>query len=152
MEIREKVRILLFNPAGDILLMRIEDPHSQELGRTRDITTRWITIGGGIEPGETITQAARREAHEETGVSDIEIGAFRDYREITFSVHGAPVLFKENYISATTGSWQHDYSGWTEEERTIVKELRWWSRQDIRNSDEIFFPHDLEEMMRQALA
>ncbi len=150
MEIREKVRILLLNPMGNILLMRIEDP-SFTGPDTRGATSWWITIGGGIEAGETIAEAARREAHEETGVSDIEIGPQLDYREVVFQIDGEPVLFKETYIAATTGSWEHDYSGWTEEERLTVRDMRWWSLQDIRHTDEIVLPPDLEDLMRKAL-
>ena len=34
----------------------------------------WITPGGGLLPGETYEEAARRELQEETGITDIELG------------------------------------------------------------------------------
>ena len=30
---------------------------------------RWLTIGGGLEPGETLAEAAAREMREETGIT-----------------------------------------------------------------------------------
>jgi 8-oxo-dGTP pyrophosphatase MutT (NUDIX family) len=38
------------------------------LGRAAD-SGRWVTIGGAIDPGETPSEAAIREAREETGLS-----------------------------------------------------------------------------------
>jgi 8-oxo-dGTP pyrophosphatase MutT (NUDIX family) len=43
----------------------------------------WVIPGGGVEPGEAVDEAARREAEEELGVP-IELGALRiciDHRE-----------------------------------------------------------------------
>ena len=64
------VRVLVENEKGEILLVR----HTYVDG--------WYLPGGGVEKGETLQQAARKELLEETGfefIGDMElIGAFKN--------------------------------------------------------------------------
>ena len=46
----------------------------------------WQAIHGGIEPGETAVQAARREAREETGLEPVSLWAL-DYVEVHYQPH-----------------------------------------------------------------
>lgn len=63
---RPAVRIVCFDAAGWILLLNWEDPVSRE--------RLWEPPGGGIDPGETPLQAARRELTEETGLDAALVG------------------------------------------------------------------------------
>jgi len=53
-------RIVVMDPEGSILLFRTTAPDSSGF-------SRWITPGGGVDPGESHLVAAERELFEETG-------------------------------------------------------------------------------------
>jgi 8-oxo-dGTP pyrophosphatase MutT (NUDIX family) len=63
---RPAVRVICFDADGRILLMHWEDP--------TDRSRLWEPPGGGIDPGETPLQAARRELAEETGLDPSAVG------------------------------------------------------------------------------
>jgi ADP-ribose pyrophosphatase YjhB (NUDIX family) len=52
----------IFNPAGEVLLVRLSYDQGQ-----------WTLPGGAIKPGESPADAALREAREETGL-EVEVG------------------------------------------------------------------------------
>jgi 8-oxo-dGTP diphosphatase len=65
MEIRSAARLLLLDTHGRLLLFRHNDGHGREF---------WAAPGGGLEPGETFEQAARREAAEDRNVLSCHAG------------------------------------------------------------------------------
>ena len=75
---RLTARVLLFDPRGRLLLVRGRATPAAEL-------SFWFTVGGGVEPGETLEAGALREVAEETG---IVIGSRGDQRLV--EVHLTP--------------------------------------------------------------
>ena len=75
MQTRPTVRILFFDAADRLLLMRAHDPDvADHEGRVSD-TSYWFTIGGGIEAGEDAAAAALREIAEGLLISEVDFGA-----------------------------------------------------------------------------
>lgn len=59
--LRVTARVLPVNHRGEVLLLQDQDPGVPGV-------LRWGTIGGAVDPGETLVEAAVREMREETGV------------------------------------------------------------------------------------
>jgi 8-oxo-dGTP pyrophosphatase MutT (NUDIX family) len=143
---RITVRLLLLDRAGRILLMKIHDPAitAADGGPSRPC---WITTGGGVEAGESILEAAAREALEESGIPGVTIGEAVQYIEQVIVVHGEPVLFKETYVLAHAPDAALHRTGWTDLERQVVKNMRWWTLEELQSTEEVVFPVGLAGMM-----
>jgi 8-oxo-dGTP pyrophosphatase MutT (NUDIX family) len=76
--VRPAARVLLLDPLGRVLLLRVERPYGLPYAA-------WLTPGGGLEPGESHEEAALRELREETGISGVELGPWVWERRFHFS-------------------------------------------------------------------
>jgi 8-oxo-dGTP pyrophosphatase MutT (NUDIX family) len=135
---RTTARVLLLDPAGRILLMKgrlPSDPSAQGA---------WFTIGGGVEPGETLMQAAAREIVEETGFTDAALGpVLWRGEQILLDRQQRPVRFLEHFILARCAGGEPSRAGWQALEREFVDDIRWWSHADLAKAAEPVFPRDL---------
>ena len=60
MKIRETARLLVVDERRRLLLFHIHDTEPVHEARP-EMFTYWLTPGGGVEPGESFEDAARRE-------------------------------------------------------------------------------------------
>ena len=152
MKIRNSVKVLLLNDNKELLLMCIDDPKTTTVdgkyhGRF------WITIGGEIENNETIEQALLREIYEETGIKKekIEVGPVVWFGELDLILSGIPTRIKQIFIVGKTKQNKISLENLTEEEKPIVKNLKWFSLDEIMNCSEIIYPVVLKDHIQDII-
>lgn len=143
---RPTVRVLLIAPDKRILLFRFHDP------RLSGATVFWATVGGGIDPGESVTEAALREIREETGLTGVKLGPAVWQDDHVVAIDGEPMLFRETYIVAFTATTTLNVDGWTDLEREVIREMRWFAVQEIPACAEQVYPEILAEWLPDILA
>ena len=139
---RTAARLLVLDDQQRVLLFRHGDGHGREF---------WATPGGGVEPGETLEQAARREALEELGASDVQLTLLWSGRsefmfaksrvlqvETFFLVRGPLAVPGSDVVAAL-------------HERERILEMRWWTVDDIEGTVEVLFPIDLAARVKTHL-
>ncbi|MDR6851813.1 8-oxo-dGTP pyrophosphatase MutT (NUDIX family) [Sphingomonas sp. BE123] len=135
---RPAARILLTDRAGRVLLFRFTPD---------DRPPFWCTPGGALDPGESYAQAARRELREETGL-DLDCGPEVARREVEFiTIEGDPVSADERYFAVVTEVTEIDCGAHTALERRVMREWRWFTRDELAAHDEPYFPEDLGAML-----
>jgi 8-oxo-dGTP pyrophosphatase MutT (NUDIX family) len=146
---RERItaRVLLIDRQGRILLMKGRLPSDPTAPGA------WFTLGGGVEPGESVAEAAAREIVEETGFEDAVIGelAWRG-EQILHDRKGLPVLFKESYFLARCAGGEPSRASWQALEREFVDDMRWWTLDELAACAEPVFPSGLVERLTDLLA
>jgi 8-oxo-dGTP pyrophosphatase MutT (NUDIX family) len=134
-------RILLFDEAGDILLMLTTAPDTSGVAR-------WVTPGGGVDPGESHEEAAVRELYEETGLRIKDLGAAvwsLDF-DVVWDDADHDTGHAEYYVVRTT-RFEPAREHWTAEERVDTLDVRWWSLDQLRATSEPLEPSQLTELV-----
>lgn len=141
--IRQAARVLLLDGAGRLLLFRGYDPARPELG------SWWFTVGGGVDEGESLRDAAARELFEETGLAlsaDSFTGPlYREYAE--FSIAGTDYHQDNEFFAVRVQHHDVDITRFTDLEVTFVVEHRWWSLEDLRTTTDTVYPECLPELL-----
>jgi 8-oxo-dGTP pyrophosphatase MutT (NUDIX family) len=145
---RPTARVLLFDQRDRLLLLR------GRLAGAPDAERFWFTVGGGVEPGETVMQAAAREIREETGLADAVLGPVVWVREAVIPAMDTrePLLFEESYVVARSAGGAPSREGWNPLERRLVDDIRWWTLTEIASSPETIHPERLADLLPEILA
>jgi 8-oxo-dGTP pyrophosphatase MutT (NUDIX family) len=149
---RNSVKVLLLNDKNELLLMCAEDPATTTVGGEYH-GRFWFPIGGEVESGESIQEAALREIYEETGIKEeeVELGPIVWYGEFDLVLGGTLTHLKQIFIVAKTKKTNIALSKPTEWEKTVVKKIAWFSYEEIKNSDEVIYPVLLSEYLPDIL-
>ncbi len=133
---------MLFEEAGDVLLIRFVVP------RENGEFVFWALPGGEIEAGETEIEAAVREVKEELGLEvDVAGPVYCDRNQF---LHQGEMQDNTDFLfCAKCRREEPQLMGVTADEREIMREIRWWSEEEIAKSPERIFPENLAERMRE---
>lgn len=137
MRVRRSSKVILVDEHRRVLLFRGGDPHRPEAG------TWWYCPGGGQEEGETVEECARREVFEETGCVLGELGPVVFRRQAEFVFMGEPIAGDETYFVTQVPAFEPSTAGWTELERQVMEEHRWWTLDELRSASERVYPLEL---------
>ena len=139
---RRTARVLVFDPVGRVLLIRFA------VMRAEGEFVFWLTPGGEIEEGESPAAAAARELREELGLEALVAGPV--YSEANRFEHQGEMRDNEDFFfTARCAVDAPVLRGVTAEEIAVMREIRWWSAEEIEASAERFFPLDLAARVRE---
>ncbi len=143
---RVGARVLVVDARSRVLLLRGRDPADPGSGPW------WFTPGGGVDPGETLEQAASREVAEETGLVATDLGRPVWVRTAEFGFLGRRYRQRESFFLVRVRSHEVDTSGWTQVERDSIDDYRWWSVDELAGTAEVVYPRSLGAELGRLLA
>jgi 8-oxo-dGTP diphosphatase len=133
---------MLFDDAGDVVLIRFVVP------REDGEFVFWALPGGEIEAGETEMAAAVREVKEELGL-EVEV-AGPVYCDRNQFLHQGEMQDNTDFLfRAKCRREEPRLIGVTVDEMEIMREIRWWSENEVASSRERIFPENLAERVRE---
>jgi 8-oxo-dGTP pyrophosphatase MutT (NUDIX family)/GNAT superfamily N-acetyltransferase len=143
---RPSARLLITTSKRRVLLFRFVHKSGALAGKAY-----WATPGGGVEHGETFADAAIRELREETGIRTAHLSQPVGRREVPLQLpNGERVLAVEQYFVVTTDTESISRNSWTVEEREVMADHQWWSREKLSSTTETIYPEGLVEMLENA--
>jgi G:T/U-mismatch repair DNA glycosylase/8-oxo-dGTP pyrophosphatase MutT (NUDIX family) len=138
---RLAARALVVDADDRVLLVRYRRPVGD--------TSWWGTPGGGIEPGETHEQAIVRELREEIGLESFELGPF--LWEHIGAFPWDRILVRQVNSTYLVRVDAHEPRPNVDLAAEGVVDVRWWTRAELAETDELFAPRDFVERVRTLL-
>lgn len=138
------MKLLLLDEDDCLLLIRAADPQTR--------AQCWYPVGGGIELGETLQQAAAREAYEETGLVGLPPGRLVWQRDHTYQFGGRVIDVHEKWLMHTVERFDPTPASLSEYEAHSILGFRWWHVEELIEASETIFPPRLGRLLEDLLA
>ncbi|MDC5112637.1 NUDIX domain-containing protein [Acinetobacter baumannii] len=147
MRIRKSSRLLVINENHQILLFQFTHTNDALAGQSH-----WATVGGGLEEGETFEQTACRELYEELGVVRQNVGNYVATRNFEMMLPSAEmVISDERLFIVFIKNEELNTANWTEQEKFVISKSRWWTFDELRQTDEIVYPNNIPNILVDSL-
>ncbi len=153
---RTSARMVLLDDDGAVLLFCGSDPALPD-GSDGPAPRWWFTVGGAVQPGESLTEAAVRELAEETGLlvepDDIVGPVWR--RDAVIDFNGSVIRSEEMFFVHRTKRFEPSASGRTALERRYIHGHSWCDETMIGElvaKGETVYPLQLGELLSEANA
>lgn len=139
-------RVLLLDPDDRVLLIHALDP-------TDPVHHWWELPGGGLDEGEDLRAAARRELAEETGITLATLGRELWIRESRFRYKGRDHHRIEHvFLGRTSSTTPRVALRPTENEKAGLIERHWWSAHELRQCQDKLLPAELPDLLDDLIA
>ncbi|MDR7008988.1 bifunctional GNAT family N-acetyltransferase/NUDIX hydrolase [Paraburkholderia strydomiana] len=143
---RPSARLPITTPKRRVLLFRFAHKSGPLAGKAY-----WATPGGGVEHGETFADAAIRELREETGIRKARLSQPVGRRELLLQLpDGEDVFAVEQYFVVDTDTESISRDSWTADEKDVMADHQWWSREELSSTTETIYPEGLVQMLDNA--
>jgi 8-oxo-dGTP pyrophosphatase MutT (NUDIX family) len=144
---RRAARVLLVDDSDRLLMLRGIDP-------ARPDHRYWMTVGGGLDSGESPVHGAVRELAEETGLrlDAARLGAPVRHEVIEFSFDGVWYRQEQDFFLVRVPPFEISTDGLDPAERAIIEAHRWWTLAELESTTEQIYPPDVAALLARLLA
>lgn len=153
---RVSARIVLLDDTGAVLLLCGSDPAVAD-GSEGPAPRWWFTVGGAVQQGESLAEAAARELQEETGLrvdaADMLGPVWR--RDAVIDFNGSVIRSEEMFFVYRTDRFELSETGRTGLERAYIHGHRWCDAtmiEELVAKGEAVYPVQLGELLEEANA
>jgi 8-oxo-dGTP pyrophosphatase MutT (NUDIX family) len=141
LRLRRAGRVIVLDPRDRVLLFRYDEGPPN--GR------HWCTPGGGLDDGEDYAAGARRELAEETGWTDVALGA--EVYEWTRTMEYADAIVRQHerlFLARveTVGRGLGDVAAMHASDG--IATWHWWTLEEMDATDEVIWPSGLADLIR----
>ena len=132
------------DPHGSVLLFNTTAPDTSRF-------TRWITPGGGVDPGESHLEAAHREIFEETGqkLSVVSTPIWTYEFDVAWDEADHNRGYAE-YFFVATPRFEPTSTFWTPEEHIDVTGWGWFTADEVESGADPYEPAHLPALIRES--